>query len=131
MRAKRFLFFPKIAGREVRAVPAADEPELVAAFLRGHLEATLVYQNDPAWARQVMQDHILELTKKKVPMPVLERALSRLELTWDPLPGTLQEGARLSQALGFLRSSNLEGIYALGPLNTALSGLGLPRMEEP
>ncbi|MFN7131316.1 MAG: ABC transporter substrate-binding protein [Myxococcales bacterium] len=108
-----------------------EEPELVKAFLRGHVLATRRYHADPQWAQAMMLQHIGELSKQKLSPAVIERAMSRVEVTWDPVPASLKEAAEAAQLLGFLHTDDIEGIYDLGPLNEVLREQGLARKRNP
>lgn len=107
------------------------EPLLVRAFLQGHVAATRRIHSDPGWVLSLMASEIERLTRQRMNPEVLSRALSRVEATWDPLPATMEQGARAAQREGFVDEVDLTGLYALDLLNDVLAEEGLPPVNAP
>lgn len=83
---------------------AKENPELVKAFLKGHLKAVnFIQKNGPA-AQTSISNKLLELTKEKVDPRVLQRALKRTEITVNYDLDALKEYADLNKEAGFIRT---------------------------
>jgi NitT/TauT family transport system substrate-binding protein len=117
----------------VRTGFLSERPELVAAFLRAHVQTVAELQADPDGAKALVNQEIARITGVPLPAPVLDQAMATLEFTYDPLAATLFVSAERAFALGFLgsRSPDLSGIYALAPLNAILAEQGLSPVTAP
>jgi NitT/TauT family transport system substrate-binding protein len=73
---------------------------------------------------------IEKLTGKALPGNVIERAWESLSFTLDPVPASLRKSAQDATQVGLLDAMNLDGIYALGPLNAILSATGKPQVTD-
>ncbi|GEM45437.1 ABC transporter substrate-binding protein [Deinococcus cellulosilyticus] len=83
---------------------AQENPELVKAFLRGHIKAVnFIKSNGPA-AQASISRELLKLTKEKVDPRVLQRALKRTEITTSFNLDALKEYADLNKEAGFIRT---------------------------
>ncbi|GGJ40132.1 ABC transporter substrate-binding protein [Deinococcus roseus] len=83
---------------------AQENPELVKAFLRGHIKAVnFIKSNGPA-AQTSIARKLLELTKEKVDPRVLQRALKRTQITTTYSVEALKEYADLNKEAGFIRT---------------------------
>lgn len=88
----------------VRADFLKSHPDLVQKFLTAHREAVQFIQTKPDEARKIIGDRLKELNKGKgLPDAVLKTALSRTDITDDPLPETVLAFADQAKALGYLR----------------------------
>lgn len=87
-------------------------PELVEKLLAAHKNAVQAIQAEPDAARTVIGEKLKALTGKAIPDPLLKTALSRTELTTDPLKESVLTFADWSHELGYLR----EGREALAAL---------------
>ncbi|MEI8307143.1 MAG: ABC transporter substrate-binding protein [Chloroflexales bacterium] len=106
-------------------------PDLVEAFLRGHVD-TVAYINDhAAEAKSLVNTEIERITGKPLASTVLDQAISTLDFTYDPLAASLFTSADHAFALGFLGDSkpDLSGIYDLGPINKVLTEKGLSEVK--
>lgn len=110
-----------------------QHPEVVRRFLRAHVELTQRINAHPAEARRRVNAELRRLTGQELPEAVLQDAFSRLEITWDPVSGSLFRAAEQAYALGFLgrEKPHLAGIYALEPLNAVLAEKRLPPVSGP
>ena len=104
-----------------------QHPDLVKKFLQAHVETVQYIQSDPTGAKSIINSEIQQITGKGIPTKELNESFSNVDVTYDPLTGTLAQSANRAYALGFLGSSkpNLGGIYDLGPLNQILTSKGL------
>lgn len=99
-----------------------EHPEIVQKWLEGHVAATQWINENKDEAKTVLNDGIEELTGKSLPEEVINEAFERLEVTWDPVQNSLFKGAKDAHELKFISSSDVGGIYDLGPLNRVLAG---------
>ncbi|MCL5999334.1 MAG: ABC transporter substrate-binding protein [Chloroflexi bacterium] len=107
-----------------------DHPDLVKAFLQAHVEITLWEQQNPDQARQQANDQIKKLTGKSLPQAVIDGALSRMQITYDPISASLVKSAESAYTAGFLKTKpDLSGIYDLTLLNEILTAKGLPSVH--
>lgn len=104
----------------VRTEFLEQHPEQVQAVLSGLLDSLDAIEADPAAAKQSVNDSLERLTGKAMDPTVLDSAWKNVEFTADPLASTLREGAAHAASLGLLESAELEGLYALDPLNGLL-----------
>ncbi len=110
----------------------AAHPDLVEAFLRGHVD-TVAYINKNADATKTLVNKEIErITGKPLATAVIDQAITTLDFTYDPLAASLFTSADHAFALGFLGDSkpDLSGIYDLGPINKVLKEKGLPEIAD-
>jgi NitT/TauT family transport system substrate-binding protein len=105
-----------------------QQPDIVRAFLRAHVEATQLAAARPAEAGRLANMEIARITTAALPPRVLEAALPHVDFTWDPLTVSAAVMADRAHQLGFLGEAplDLRQLYALGPLNDVLREKGLP-----
>ncbi len=108
-----------------------EHPDLVKRFLAAHVELTQRINADPATAKQKLNAEIERLTGAAMPKEILDDAWSRQTVTYDPIRSSLFGSADAAFKLGFLGDTppNLDNIYDLSLLNTALKEKGLPTVE--
>ena len=102
---------------------AADNPQLVQAFVKAHLNAiNFILKNTPA-AQTAISSQLLKLTGQKVNALVLQRALSRTRITADIDIDALKEYADLNREAGYAREvPDLSKAVNLTYLNAAKAG---------
>lgn len=102
-----------------------QQPALLKKFLAAHVELTEWIRANPDEAKRLFNAEMKALTTRELPAEVLDRAWSKLELTWDPVSASLRKSAEGAHALGFLRRApDLSQIYALELLNEVLHQQG-------
>jgi NitT/TauT family transport system substrate-binding protein len=102
-------------------------PEGVKKLLRAHVEATQSLNKDKAAAATLLNGQLSKETGKELKAEVVQRALERVEFTWDPVSDSLHKGAQQAHEIGFIKTKpNLAGIYVLEPLNAVLKEKELP-----
>src|SRR5713101_1409828 len=108
-------------------------PDLVSKFLQAHVDTVEYILSHPGDTQSIVNSEIKRITSKALASQELALAYTHLDITYDPLTGTLQESADRAYALGFLGQSkpDLNGIYYLGPLNQVLSSRGLATVAGP
>lgn len=113
-----------------RAFLAAN-PQLVVKLLEAIVEVTQQINADKRAAVPILNAELKKETGKALPEAVLQTALERVDLTWDPIASSLHRAAAAAHAVGFLRREpELGGIYALEPLNDVLRSKNLPVVTE-
>ncbi|KPK70116.1 sulfate ABC transporter substrate-binding protein [candidate division TA06 bacterium SM1_40] len=115
----------------VRTQFLRDHPDLVEAWIRAHVDVTEWINDNPEEARTIINAGIAEITHKALPANVLEDALSRTTLTYDPVTSSLFKSAQWAYESGFLGSEepDLSGIYDLATLNRVIAEKRLKPIE--
>jgi NitT/TauT family transport system substrate-binding protein len=106
-----------------------EHPETVAKFIQAHVDTTRWINENPAEARELVNQGIEEATGAGIPPAVIDAAWENMEVTHDPISSSLFESATSEKELGFIDDDNLEGIYDLALLNQVLSSSGLPEVQ--
>jgi NitT/TauT family transport system substrate-binding protein len=103
-----------------------SHPDLVKKWLQAHIELTDWINGHVPEAKQILNQQIQKETGKAVAQPVLDDSFSRLQVTYDPLRGSLLRAAQLAFDAGFLgrQMPDLSRIYDLTLLNQVLSAEG-------
>jgi NitT/TauT family transport system substrate-binding protein len=105
-------------------------PDVVRHLLEGHVAALDWMTANPAQAKQVVNDALLQLTQKKLSDQVLGDAWGRLSFTADPLAGALAKSAANAHAAGLLDSVDLHGIIDLRALDDILRAEAEPTVSS-
>jgi NitT/TauT family transport system substrate-binding protein len=109
----------------------AGNPKLVAKLLESLVEVTQQINADKPAAAKIINAELQKETGKPLPAAVIERAMQRVELTWDPIATSLRQSA--DAATGSVSSGSpaeLQGIYALKTLNAVLAAKQLSPVSE-
>jgi NitT/TauT family transport system substrate-binding protein len=114
----------------VRTAFLEQRPEIVAGFLRAHVRAIDFLNGDASQAREIVNAGIERLTGKALPAAVIEGSWQTLVFTLDPIASSLRKSAQDATEVGLLDPVNLDGIYALGPLNAILAAAGKPQVSD-
>jgi NitT/TauT family transport system substrate-binding protein len=97
----------------------------VKALMIAHMELTEQMQQNKKAYIDILNAQIKAETTRALSRPTLERALDRVELTWDPLPEALALAARSAHEIGFLRKKpEVSMIYDFNLLNEILAERG-------
>lgn len=96
-----------------------ERPEWVRRFLKVHLELTLWIQRNPEEAKQWINSQITQLTRKPIPQQILNEAFSRFEVTFDPMPGSLETYFQRARRLKYIKQGSIDGLYDARYLNEA------------
>jgi NitT/TauT family transport system substrate-binding protein len=106
-------------------------PEVVKRLLASLVEVTQTINSNKAAAAKILNAELKKETGKALPEAVLAKAMERVEFTWDPIASSLYQAAESAHQVGFIKTQpNLQGIYALGPLNEVLKAKNLPAVTE-
>jgi len=110
----------------------ADYPETVARLISVLVDITGQINSNKSGAAAVLNDQLKKETGKALKTQVIQKALSRVDFTWDPLAASLRTSAMMAHRIGFLRKEpNLAGIYSLDLLNQVLKEKHLAPVEVP
>jgi NitT/TauT family transport system substrate-binding protein len=108
----------------------ADNQAIVRNLLVALVEVTSRINADKAAAIPILNDQLKRETGKALKAEVIQKAMARIELTWDPICSSLKKSAEASHRIGFLRAApRLDGLYSLSLLNDVLKEKGLPPVE--
>ncbi|MFL1379492.1 MULTISPECIES: ABC transporter substrate-binding protein [unclassified Nocardiopsis] len=98
-----------------------QHPDVVEAFLRGHIETVDWVNENPEEAQQAAITHLEALTGSAPSADVVAASFENVTFTFDPISPSLRSGAEHAEAVGLLDPVELEGIYSLDLLNGLLS----------
>jgi sulfonate transport system substrate-binding protein len=99
-------------------------PGQVSDLLKAQIEANDYIAKDPSAAQAAANAELTALTGKGLKSSVLPAAFKEITFTVDPDASSLSTDAQQAQAVGLLKSTNLTGIFDLGPLNQLLQAAG-------
>ncbi len=99
-------------------------PAIVSDLLKGQIEANDYIAKDPSAAQTAANTELTALTGKGLKSSVLPAAFKEITFTVDPDASSLSTDAQQAKAVGLLKSTNLTGIFDLGPLNQLLQTAG-------
>ena len=106
-----------------------QHPATVRALLQGQVEAVDWINANPTRAPGVVNAEIAKTTGKPLSQAVIARAFANIEVTVDPLAGSLRKDLANAVAAGVARDGDLVGIYDLRPLNAILDAAGRPAVS--
>jgi NitT/TauT family transport system substrate-binding protein len=100
-----------------------ERPEQAKSFLRAHVELTEWINQNPAEAKQLLNQQLLAETRKALSREVLDDAVSRMRVTYDPVRDSLLKSTEQAFAEGFLgrQAPDLSRLYDLAILNAVLA----------
>jgi NitT/TauT family transport system substrate-binding protein len=117
-----------VVSRTFLAVNQETVRKLIAALV----EVTERINSDKRAAAAVLNEQLKKETGKALKEEVIQKAMTRVEFTWDPLCASLKQSAEASHRIGFIRKEPaLGGIYALTLLKEVLTEKNLPTVEGP
>jgi NitT/TauT family transport system substrate-binding protein len=98
-------------------------PDLVKNWIRAHIELTDWINAHQPEAKKLLNEQIQRETRKALPADVLDEALSRMQVTYDPLHSALNSAAQQAFEDGFLgrQMPDLSHLYDLTLLNQVLA----------
>ena len=116
----------------VRTKFLEEHPQVVDAFLKGHVQATQWINAHPEEAKQVVNAGIKQMTGAALPEAVISAAWRNQKVTYDPVASSLRKSADDAFALGYLgdKRPDLAGLYDLGPLNRVLAEMDLKPVRD-
>lgn len=109
----------------------ASSPQIVERLLGALIDVTQQINAGKSAAGAILNAELKKESGKALPPEVVERALQRVEFTWDPIAASLHQSAAAAHQVGFLRAApDLRGIYSLALLNKVLHERHLPPVTE-
>jgi NitT/TauT family transport system substrate-binding protein len=105
--------------------------QVVKSLITALVEVTQQINADKSAAAVILNEQLRKETGKALKTEVIQRAMTRVEFTCDPISQSLKQSAEAAHRIGFLRSEpDLQGIYSLGLLQEVLREKNLPPVEE-
>ena len=105
-------------------------PDLLKKWIAAHVELTDWINKNVDEAKRILNDELKAETTRALPQQMLDQAWKRLEVTHDPISGSLLKSAQDAHAIGFLRQKpELSKIYDLKLLNEVLKEKGIPAVK--
>ena len=99
-------------------------PAIVNDLLKAQIESNDYIAKDPAAAQAAANAELTALSGKGLKSSVLPPAFKEITFTNDPDAASLTTDAQQAKAVGLLKSTDLTGIFDLGPLNQLLQAAG-------
>ncbi|WP_017608615.1 ABC transporter substrate-binding protein [Nocardiopsis xinjiangensis] len=96
-------------------------PDNVQGLLRGHTETVDGINDDPEQAGETANTHIEGISGGRLDDELVAAAIDNITFTVDPAAPSLSTGAERAAAIDLLDPVDLNGIYALDPLNGVLA----------
>ncbi len=110
----------------------ADNQATMRKLIAALVEVTERINSDKTAAAAVLNEQLRKETGKALQAAVIQKAMTRVEFTWDPMCASLKQSAGASHRIGFIRNEPvLAGIYALTILKDLLREKNLPAVEGP
>jgi NitT/TauT family transport system substrate-binding protein len=115
----------------VRTKFLEEHPELVERWLRVHVDMAQWINDNKAEAATILNGEIKRITGQALNEDVLTDALSRIEITYNPIKQSLFKLADDAYKLGYLgeKKPDLSNIYDLRMLNSILSEKKLQQIQ--
>ena len=86
---------------------------------------------DKAAATSILNSQLKKETGKTLKEEVIQKAMTRVEFTWDPIGSSLRKSAEAAHRIGMVkRAPELSGIYSLQLLNAVLKAKNLEPVLE-
>jgi NitT/TauT family transport system substrate-binding protein len=102
----------------------AAHPAVVSDLLKAQVQANAFIKSNPAKAQADANAELATYTGKSLKPDLVAASFKEITFTNDPNAASLKTAADQAVSLGLLQPVNLDGIYALDPLNTVLAAAG-------
>jgi NitT/TauT family transport system substrate-binding protein len=110
----------------------ADNQGTMKKLIAALVEVTERINSDKTAASAILNEQLKKETGKALQGEVIQKAMTRVEFTWDPICASLKQSAEAAHRIGFIRQEPaLGGLYALTLLNEVLKEKNLPPVEKP
>ena len=108
-----------------------SHPDVIKRLLVAHVRETIWIENNKDQAINNFNDQVMKLTGKTIPNDEISDALSRMEITYDPIKDSIYKSADNAYGLGFLgdKKPNLADIFDLTILNQVLREQNLSQIS--
>jgi len=102
----------------------AAHPAVVSDLLKAQVQANGFIKSNPTQAQADANAELASYTGKPLKADLVAASFKEITFTNDPNAASLKTDADQAVALGLLKPVNLDGIYALDPLNKVLAAAG-------
>jgi sulfonate transport system substrate-binding protein len=102
----------------------AAHPAVVSDLLKAQVQANNFIKSNPTQAQADANAELATYTGKPLKADLVAASFKEITFTNDPNAASLKTAADQAVALGLLKPVNLDGIYALDPLNKVLAAAG-------
>jgi NitT/TauT family transport system substrate-binding protein len=99
-------------------------PAIVTDLLKAQVQANAFIKSNPAQAQADANAELASYTGKPLKADLIAASFKEITFTNDPNQASLKADAEQAVSLGLLKPVNLDGIYALDPLNKVLAAAG-------
>jgi NitT/TauT family transport system substrate-binding protein len=108
-----------------------SHPDVIQKLLEAHVKETIWIKNNKDDAIKSFNEQVQKLTGKTIPNDVISQALSRMEITYDPVKSSIDKSANDAYSLGFLgdKKPDLSNIFDLTILNKVLQEQNLSNIS--
>jgi NitT/TauT family transport system substrate-binding protein len=108
----------------------AAHPDVVNDLLKAQIQAQDYIKSDPTGAQTSANTELTSLSGKPLKSSILPAAFKEITFTNDPDASSLATDAAQAKAVGLLTSTDLTGIFDLGPLNKLLQAAGESQVKS-
>jgi NitT/TauT family transport system substrate-binding protein len=108
----------------------AAHPAVVADLLKAQIQANDFIKNNTAQAEADANAELATYTAKPLKASIVAAAFKEITFTDDPDEASLIQDATQATSLGLLKAVNPNGLFDLGPLNSALTAAGEPTVSS-
>ena len=116
----------------VNRIFLAENQDIMRKLLAALVDVTAEINSNKTAAATVLNAQLKKETGKALKEEVIQKAMSRVEFTWDPVCASLNQSAAAARRIGFIRKDPaLGGIYSLNLLNEVLKEKNQPPVAEP
>ena len=102
----------------------AAHPAVVSDLLKAQVQANAFIKSNPTQAQADANAELATYTGKPLKADLIAASFKEITFTNDPNAASLKTAADQAVSLGLLKPVNLDGIYALDPLNKVLAAAG-------
>src|SRR6476620_9363735 len=102
----------------------AAHPAVVSDLLKAQVQANAFIKSNPTQAQADANAELATYTGKPLKPDLVAASFKEITFTNDPNAASLKTAADQAVSLGLLKPVNLDGIYALDPLNKVLAEAG-------
>ena len=99
-------------------------PAVVSDLLKAQVQANAFIKSNPTQAQADANAELASYTGKPLKAGLVAASFKEITFTNDPDEASLKTDADQAVSLGLLKPVNLDGIFALGPLNKVLAAAG-------
>ena len=105
-------------------------PDVVNDLLKANIQAEDFIKKSPSAAQTSANTELAALSGKGIKSSVLPAAFKEITFTNDPDASSLATDAQQAKAVGLLDSTDLSGIFDLGPINKLLQAAGESQVKS-